>query len=145
MFVHLHFVQSASLSASSGVCSLLFKRLFASGFCAPKCLLLCSYFLCRLKALSTELKPCPREIAEAVWMPIQEFLSAPAEVGILNRVAVCLAAGLPLPADYKPQPLQDATPEQTAGAIAEHEMGSLLYKSKMFKVYHAATPVVAQK
>lgn len=78
-------------------------------------------------------------------MPIQEFLTAGAGFHVLNRVALCLAAGLPLPADYKPQPLQDATPEQTASAISEQEMSFPLGKAKPFKVYHAATPVVAQK
>ncbi|MBC8452450.1 MAG: NUDIX domain-containing protein [Spirochaetes bacterium] len=35
------------------------------------------YFVCRLKPLSFEISMDPKEISEAVWMPVDEYLSQP--------------------------------------------------------------------
>ena len=89
-----------------------------------------SYFLCKLTPVSTAITPCAREIAEAVWMPVDEFLS-PA-VTLINRVALCVALGRPLPADYPKSPLGDT------GVIQEVDMTSVLNPAQTYKVYYAA-------
>ena len=33
------------------------------------------YFVCRMKPLSFDIKPDPREIAEAFWMPLEDYLN----------------------------------------------------------------------
>ena len=103
---------------------------------------MCRYFLCRMKALTTDIKPCSREISEAVWMPIDEFLSP--SIYVLNRVGLCLALGRPLPKDYTGSEfwsIADArshsmTPDQRATSFAEVEMMSIVNPTKSFKIYH---------
>ena len=96
------------------------------------------YFLCRMRALSTDINMCSREIAEAVWMPIDDFLSP--STYILNRVALCLALGRPLPEEYVRDGITDEVPVECG--LVERTMTSLVQPDKSFKVYHAASAIL---
>lgn len=48
------------------------------------------YFVCRLTPLTEEIRPQESEIAECVWMPVEQFLQHP-EVSAFNRNFVQLA------------------------------------------------------
>ena len=96
-----------------------------------------------MRALTASITPCPRELDEAVWMPVDQFLDP--KGNILNRVPLCLALGRPLPDDYKP-----AVNAAKSGADgdgwhpwhwSEVAMPSRVNPSKVLRVYHGTAPV----
>jgi hypothetical protein len=84
-----------------------------------------------MKALSTQIQQDTKEIAAAVWMPIEEFLTP--KVYILSRVALCLALGRPLPAEYT---VPSANPSHPSSCMVEAELTSILNPAHTFKLYH---------
>jgi 8-oxo-dGTP diphosphatase len=66
------------------------------------------YFVCRLAPLSTEITPDPDEIAEARWMPVDEYLSSE-HIHVFNkhivRTAMDYKGNVPIVLeDYKADP-----------------------------------------
>eukprot|EP01017_Pseudomicrothorax_dubius_P049468 TRINITY_DN9202_c0_g1_i13.p1 TRINITY_DN9202_c0_g1~~TRINITY_DN9202_c0_g1_i13.p1 ORF type:complete len:234 (-),score=41.83 TRINITY_DN9202_c0_g1_i13:896-1597(-) len=52
------------------------------------------YFVALLKPLTTELKPDPREVKEARWMPVQEFVDQPVLIETQRKIAYLALAKL---------------------------------------------------
>ncbi|XP_074651153.1 nucleoside diphosphate-linked moiety X motif 6-like [Tubulanus polymorphus] len=52
------------------------------------------FFLCRMKALTENIRPCPREIRACQWMDIQSFSEQPNGPALLKRFSSLIEYGL---------------------------------------------------
>jgi len=57
------------------------------------------YFICKLRPLNLDLSPCPKEIADCKWMPLDDFLSLPYYRGVYKKMMEIASSSVK--ADYK--------------------------------------------
>ncbi|KJE93091.1 NUDIX domain-containing protein, variant 2 [Capsaspora owczarzaki ATCC 30864] len=81
------------------------------------------YFVCRLKALSLEIKHDPREISACRWLPLDQYIADPSVSYTNKHIATCIKLGLEK---------SDTTWEMTAAAVPSfnRKATNLLYCTK---------------
>eukprot|EP00043_Microstomoeca_roanoka_P011877 m.112351 g.112351 ORF g.112351 m.112351 type:complete len:282 (-) comp15323_c1_seq1:340-1185(-) len=92
------------------------------------------YMICRCEPLTTEIRACPTEIAEAKWMPLQEYVQQASHLN--GTIAQMVLDAATSKSSFHPG-------EALSCDISQTTMESAVYKGKTFHLYLPNNAVAA--